>query len=28
VKVEKERELAIQGLFVSGSCGCAQNDDF
>jgi len=23
VKVEKERELVIRGLFVSGSCGCA-----
>jgi hypothetical protein len=28
VKVEKERELAIRALFVSRSCGCAQNDDF
>jgi hypothetical protein len=28
VKVEKEGELAIRGLFVSGSCGYAQNDDF
>jgi hypothetical protein len=28
VKVEKEKELANQGLSVSGSGGCAQNDDF
>jgi hypothetical protein len=28
VKIEKERGLANQGLFVSGSGGCSQNDYF
>jgi len=28
VKVEEKRELANRGLSVSGSGGCAQNDDF
>jgi hypothetical protein len=26
--LKKERKLTIRGLFVSDSCGCAQNVDF